>query len=158
MVISIRQANAGDVGILAELNGVAQELHFTHVPQRFKPVDTAAASEWFRLMLGDPSVRAWIAESGGSPVGYVLAVTHDRPENPFCFRRLFCEIDQIAVSPGFRRKGLARALVDRALADARSRGIRDLELSSWSFNAGAHEAFRRLGFQPQIVRFSRTSC
>jgi diamine N-acetyltransferase len=153
-MISVRQAGEGDVELLAELNRFVHEVHLNRMPQRFKPAETDAVSEWFRSMIQKPAVRAWIAESDGSAVGYVLATTCDWPETPFRSRRMFYQIDQIAVSPGFRRKGLARALVDCVLADARARGIQDIELNSWFFNTEAHDAFRALGFRPQIFRFA----
>lgn len=63
------------------------------------------------------------------------------------------EIDQIGVTPDRKRQGVGRALVRTVLADAHVHGIRDVELSSWSFNQQAHEAFRKLGFAPIRVRF-----
>ena len=157
MTIAVRQGGESDAEILANLNCFVQELHVTNAPQRFKPVETVEVAEWYRKMLQNPDCRAWIAEADGLPVGYALTVFYDRPENPFCFRRVYCEIDQISVSPDYRRKGVARALIERALAEARAIGIRDVELNSWSFNTEAHNAFRALGFRPQIVHFSRTS-
>ena len=65
--------------------------------------------------------------------------------------------NQLAVSPAFRRRGIARALVECVLEDARSRGISDVEVTSWPFNTDAHDAFRSLGFTPKIVRFGRQS-
>jgi ribosomal protein S18 acetylase RimI-like enzyme len=59
------------------------------------------------------------------------------------------------VSPEFRRKGVARTLIERVAAEARAIGIREIELNSWSFNTGAHDTFRALGFRTQIVHFSR---
>jgi ribosomal protein S18 acetylase RimI-like enzyme len=156
-MVDIRLAGGGDVEALAELNRVVQELHVARAPGRFTRPDARAVAEWFRSMVEDPAVRVWIAEDGGQPAGYVLALTCDRAETPFTSRREYCEIDQIVVARELRRRGLARALVERVLADARSRGIRDVELNSWCFNTEAHEAFRALGFTPQIVRFHRTS-
>ncbi len=156
-MIIVRQADVGDAEILAKLNRFVQELHLTNMPHRFKPIESGAVAEWFRLMMENPSTRAWIAEVDGTAAGYVLAVTYDRPETPFCSRRVYCEIDQISVSPEFRRKGLAKALVERVLAEACSNGIQDIELNSWSFNIDAHKAFVALGFHPLIVRFHRTS-
>lgn len=156
MIITVRQGEEGDAEILADLNSFVQELHVTHVPHRFKPSETVAVADWYRKMLQNPDCRAWIAEAEGLPAGYALTFTYDRPENPFCFRRVYCEIDQIGVSPKFRRKGVARALIECILSETHSVGIRDLELNSWSFNTEAHDTFRALGFHPQIVRFSRT--
>jgi GNAT superfamily N-acetyltransferase len=152
-MISVRQAHRSDAELLAKLNLFVQELHCMRMPQRFKPVETGAVAEWFGSMMENPTALAWIAEAEGIAVGYVLAVTYDRPETPFCFRRVYCEIDQISVSPEFRKKGVAKALVKCVLAEARSSGIQDIELNSWSFNTEAHDAFGALGFIPQIVRF-----
>lgn len=156
MVIRVRQGGEGDAEILADLNRFVQQLHVTNAPQQFKPVETVEVAGWYGKMLQNHDCRAWIAEADGLPVGYALTVYYDRPENPFCFRRVYCEIDQISVSPEFRRKGVATTLVKRVVAEARAIGIRDIELNSWSFNTEAHETFRALGFRPQIVRFSRT--
>jgi GNAT superfamily N-acetyltransferase len=157
MMISVRQADGSDAELLTNLNRFVQELHVMHMPQLFKPADTSLVAGWFRTMLQNPAARAWIAEVEGTAAGYVMAVTYDRPETPFCFRRVYCEIDQISVSPEFRKKGVAKALVERVLAEARSTGIQDIELNSWSFNTKAHDAFGALGFLPQIVRFTRTN-
>lgn len=157
MRIKVRQGGEGDEHMLANLNSFVQELHVANAPERFKPVETFAVAEWYGKMLKNPDCRVWIAEADELPAGYVLSVCYDRPENPFCFRRVYCEIDQISVSPEFRRKGVARALIERVLAEARAVGIRDIELNSWSFNTEAHDTFRALGFHPQIVHFSRTA-
>jgi GNAT superfamily N-acetyltransferase len=57
----------------------------------------------------------------------------------------------------YRRQGVARALVNAALAHAEGAGIREVELASWAFNQSAHEAFRKLGFVPKVVRFEFNS-
>lgn len=154
---TVRAAELGDVEALVTLNRWVQELHVAGQPDYFKVVDESAVRDWFASMLENATVRVWLAESAGSPAGYALIVTYDRPENTFKIARSFCEIDQIVVSPAFRRQGIARALVGRALSDARSRGIPDLELTSWCFNAEAHGAFRALGFEPKRVRFWQRS-
>jgi ribosomal protein S18 acetylase RimI-like enzyme len=67
--------------------------------------------------------------------------------------RHWCEIDQIAVDPNYRRRGIARSLNLKAIAEIRTEGIRDIEATSWFFNEETHEVFRRLGFLPKTVRF-----
>ncbi len=155
MTIAIRQADVGDVDALVALNRFVQDLHVAHQPDYFKQADARLVADWFHCMLQNIAARVWIAESGGCPVGYALTITYDRPENAFCPARRFCEVDQIAVSTAFRRRGVARVLVKRVLEDARSRAIFDVELSSWSFNADAHHTFRALGFREKSVRFGR---
>lgn len=99
----------------------------------------------------------WIAEEEGLPVGYILAIVHQGTDNPFCQARHWCEIDQIAVDPKYRRQGIARSLILKAIAEVKADGIRDIEATSWSFNQETHAVLRRLGFVPKTVRFELTS-
>jgi len=155
MAITVRQADVGDVEALVVLNRFVQDLHVARQPEYFKRADAMLVADWFLCMLRNTAARVWIAESDGHPVGYALTITYDRPENAFCPSRSFCEVDQIAVSAAFRRRGIARALLDCVLEDARSRAVYDVELSSWSFNVDAHDTFRALGFTEKSVRFGR---
>jgi GNAT superfamily N-acetyltransferase len=156
MSTTVRAAVPGDEALLAVLNGFVHEVHVAHRPEYFKPARAEHVAAWFRSILEKPAVLIWIAEEDGEPVGYVLALLHERAENPFCSARRWCEIDQIAVDDRWRRRGIARTLVQRVLTEVRRRGIREVETSSWSFNEPAHHAFRRLGFAPQVIRFGLT--
>ena len=153
--IAIREADDNDVDILVALTGIVQELHATALPEFFKRVDPKAVAEWFRGTLARADVRVWVATSNDVAVGYAVAVVTTRPETPFSVARSFYQIDQIGVSPDFRRQGVARALIERVIDDARARGLQGVELTSWSFNESAHAAFAALGFRPMIVRFGR---
>jgi ribosomal protein S18 acetylase RimI-like enzyme len=125
------------------------------VPDVFKELDALEVATWFRDELASPHVKAWIAASNDSAVGYALAVVVTRPETPFNVSRSFYQLDQISVLPHFRRQGVARALIERVIDDARARGLHAVELTAWSFNDAAHSAFTALGFRPMIVRFGR---
>jgi ribosomal protein S18 acetylase RimI-like enzyme len=124
-------------------------------PDFFRVAPPNEAAAWLTSLADAPDSKIWLAESDGCPVGYVLAYFHERTGRPFSHPRRWCEIDQIAVVPDQRRRGMARALVQAVLDEARHRGIRDIELSSWSFNVEAHETFRRLGFKAKLIRFER---
>lgn len=156
-MITLRRANGDDAQTLAVLAQSVHELHVAAVPHHFKPVDSEPFADWYRALLARDDVRAWIAFSGDVPVGYAVAIAYSRPENLLALARSYSELDQIGVLPSFRMKGVARALVEMVLEDARARGIRDVELSSWSFNQDAHKAFAALGFAPKVVRFARPS-
>ena len=152
----IRTAAVGDETVLAGLNRFAQNLHVERRPDLFRAARGQEVAAWFRSRLEDPATNAWIAEDSDAPVGYLIAVLHDRPAGPFTVARRFCEIDQIAVDPTRRGQGIARALMVQALAQARTDGIHEIEATSWSFNDRAHAMFRRLGFVPKTVRFELT--
>jgi GNAT superfamily N-acetyltransferase len=156
MSTTIRAAVPGDEALLAVLNEFVHELHVANRPEYFKPTRPEHVSAWFRSLLQKPAVLIWIAEEDGVPVGYVSALLHEREETPFCSARRWCEIDQIAVDDKWRRRGIARALIERALTEVCRRGVREVEMSTWSFNEAAHHAFRQLGFAPQVIRFGLT--
>ena len=153
--MTVRRAAGVDAPALAALTGFVHDMHLARRPDYFKPTRADEVTAWFRERLDEPTTAAWIAEVDGAPIGYVLAFFHERGENPFRRPRRWCEIDQIAVDPARRRRGIGRALVAAALAEATKRGMREVELSSWAFNTDAHAMFRQLGFEPRVVGFER---
>ncbi len=155
MGVKIRAAIPGDERDLSVLNSIVQDLHVVNRPDYFKPSTEGEVVKWFNRLLQDTSSRIWIADEGGAAVGYVLIFFHERPENPFCRSLRWCEIDQIAVKPDFRRRGITGRLIEKAIMSAAGDGIFDVELSTWSFNETAQAAFRKLGFVPKIIRMER---
>jgi ribosomal protein S18 acetylase RimI-like enzyme len=55
-------------------------------------------------------------------------------------------ITQICVMPEFRRRGLGRVLIERAMEQARRMGLRSATLTVTRENAGALGLYQRLGF------------
>ena len=153
----VRRATHGDEGALARLNGVVQDLHVTARPDQFKSASYEALRAFHLELLGNPEATHWLAERSGEAVGYLLGLRRERAENPFVRARRWYEIDQLAVAPESRRQGVARALVAAALAEAAAEGFELIELASWNFNGAAQAAFRRLGFEPKMLRFERKS-
>ena len=153
--MTVRPAGVGDDHALATLHPFVHEMHLARRPDYFKATRADEAAAWFRDQLGKPTTAAWIAEDGGTPIGYVLTFFHERAGNPFRRARRWCEIDQIAVDPAWRRRGIGRALIGAALEAARARGVGDVELFSWAFNVEAQALFRRFGFEPRVVVFER---
>ena len=153
--MKVRRAVVGDEQALAALNRFVHDLHAARRPDYYKTTRVEDVAAWFRERLESPIPAAWIAEENGVPIGYVLALFYDRPDNAFRQARQWCEIDQIAVDPAWRRRGIGRILMDAALDEARARAISHVELSSWAFNTDAHAMFRRLGFEPRMVTFER---
>jgi ribosomal protein S18 acetylase RimI-like enzyme len=49
--------------------------------------------------------------------------------------------------------GIARALMQKVVSEAKARRIEAVELNSWAFNEPAQAAFWRLGFTPKVTRF-----
>jgi GNAT superfamily N-acetyltransferase len=153
MLATIRNAVVGDEGLLAELSAFVQDLHLERRPSDFKPTSVSELTAWYKSLLQTSAARAWIAVEDGLPIGYVLALVNRRPANPFCPEKQWWEIDQIAVDPRCRRRGVGRALISAAVAEAKVLGIQKIEAQSWAFNHEMHELLRRIGFVPKMLRF-----
>ena len=61
-------------------------------------------------------------------------------------------VNKIAVAPAWRRRGVAKALMDDALEFARSRGIASIALEVRESNEGARAFYRTLGFEERYRR------
>jgi ribosomal protein S18 acetylase RimI-like enzyme len=151
----IRAAEERDVDSLAGLNAFVHDIHVAALPSYFRHPEPGRVAESFRARLGRQDVRVWIASVGELVVGYVVSVLRERSETTLSLARRFWEVEEISVSPAHRRQGVARALVERVVSEARLEGAPDVELTSWAFNTDAHAAFQALGFRPMIVRFRR---
>jgi len=149
----IRRAEAGDAETLALLNRTIHDLHLEARPDRFKNPEPQSIVDWFGSLLGQANVSIWLAECDGRSAGYVVAIDYERAANHVCLARRFCEIDHLAVTAEFRRRGVARALVSAVVDWAKARSIARIELSAWAFNGDALETYRALGFSPQSIRF-----
>jgi GNAT superfamily N-acetyltransferase len=157
MRTNIRPAVIGDEALLAGLNRFVQEFHLAKRPDHFRATQPAELAAWYRSLLEKRTTRVWIAEEDGLPVGYLVAILHEAPGNPFVHARRWCEIDQIAVDPSRRRRGIARSLILSAVSWASAERIHQIEAASWSFNSAAHEMFQRLGFLPKTTRLELKS-
>lgn len=151
--LSIRSAVPADAECLVRLNASVHARHLQERPDFFRATDARQLGEWFRDLLGKPTTRCWIAALDGVTAGYVLMREHQREATVFCRERHWHEIEQVAVEPQLRRRGIALALIETALAAAAETGASEVELASWSFNSAAHALFARCGFAPRLMRF-----
>jgi ribosomal-protein-alanine N-acetyltransferase len=101
----------------------------------------AFTSPWkedtFRKLLDRPGAELLVVELDDHLVAYAV---------------LWCILDQgelanIAVDPNWRGRGLGGRLLERVLAIARGRGVKDLFLEVRESNHVARELYRRRGFE-----------
>jgi GNAT superfamily N-acetyltransferase len=152
--ISVRPAAQHDEEVIADLNASVQGLHVEHEPGFFRSADPTEVRLWFAEFLARPDNRAWLAYHDALPIGYATAEIKRRKSNPFSPERRWFEVNQVAVLPAYRRRGVATALLKEVLSVAVAEGVDDLELSTWHFNSGAMQAFAKLGFRPTQQRLA----
>ena len=119
----IRPVGAHETRALAEIHGRA--------------FDEAWEAASIARLLAMPGAFALEAVEGDIPAGFVLARLGGGE----------AEIITIAVDTRARRKGLGRALMTRAGAEALARGAEALFLEVAEDNAPAIALYRRLGFE-----------
>jgi len=122
--ISVRRwRRSADHGRIPEVYGSA----FGHAPW---------PDDWDRFDEFDEG-GVFVAEAGGDLVGFAI-----------CFRRAFHGyISVVAVIPEFRRRGVASALVGRAVAYLRSVGVSTVRVDAYADAPAAVAAYRSLGFR-----------
>ncbi len=145
MALEIRRATPEDAAGIARLNAHVQGWHAAHYPDVFFPdPDPLALEAFFRDRLGEPGVSCFLA---GDPVlGYALCALSGRALSVFSppIRRVI--VDQIAVAPEARRRGVGAALLAAARGLARDEGCDEVLLDTWEGNHDAHAFFEANGF------------
>jgi [ribosomal protein S18]-alanine N-acetyltransferase len=135
------------------LEGQSRRASITIDPARPADVDAVAAIEvtafadpWtrqaFDAAVRERHARFRVARSAGKIVGYVIA----------WFVLDEGEIANLAVAPVARRRGVARALLDFVIGDARSAGIAQLFLEVRESNVAARALYATRGFKPVARR------
>lgn len=87
--------------------------------------------------LGGPGRRTWVIENRGAVVGY--AVTWRAGD--------VVDLQRIAVLPGHRHQGLARALLEEAVAAGRADGADRMLLEVGAGNTAARALYATAGFE-----------
>ena len=94
--------------------------------------------------LADERFAFQLAEADGVPVGYVKL---GPPELPVERRGPAIEIRQFYLLHGWRGAGIAHALMDWAMEEARVRGASEMYLTVYTDNHRAKRFYERYGFE-----------
>ncbi len=144
MNIAYRDGTPDDAGSVERLYRTSFVDTFGHL---YDPADLGAflgeatVEDW-REELADPDMHFRIALVGGAPVGFARVGPGTMPKQ----MDGAVELRQLYLLPEFKGQGIAAALMDWALADARARGARHLYLSVYVDNHRARRLYQRYGF------------
>src|SRR4051794_24039607 len=107
MSVEIRRAGAADAALFER---VADDV-FDY------PIDPATLAAYLAV----PGHHLVVAVADGEVIGQAAAVVHRHPDE----RPVELYIDELAVAPGFRRKGIARLMLDELFALGRELGCHE---------------------------------
>jgi shikimate dehydrogenase len=145
--VDVRRATPNDDATISRLHSALQAYHAEAHPSFFKqPSAHTFPPAMVRDILAKPSNIVFLAEIGGTALGYLYADTMPAQETAMTFPLERLWIHHISVEPNFQRQGIGKALIDAAKSYARSQGIRTLALSVWAFNRVAIRFFEAQGF------------
>jgi RimJ/RimL family protein N-acetyltransferase len=141
---AVRHATGSDVeAMMAQFAGVVAEERWLGTEPGF---DRRARAEGLRGQLAEPATHGvFLAVAGdgagdgdghGEVVGQIGVHRHDYG---------VAELG-MAVSAGWRRRGVGRALLDAAVAWARQHDVHKLALQCWAHNEAALALYGRAGF------------
>jgi GNAT superfamily N-acetyltransferase len=122
--VSIRVAKA-DLPVLLEFRmGMIADAFADELGRR--PGDAAAvrqANERWLAQHMDRDFAAWLAEVDGQPAGSAAILWFPHPPGPRNLGGLEAYVLNVYTMPSFRRLSVARALMARAIGEARARGV-----------------------------------
>ena len=147
MTVSYRDATAADLPAIDRVFRTSFCDTFAHL---YRPEDLAH-------FLGQFTPQAWaeefnhlgyafrLAEMNGEVVGFVKLGPSSLPVES---SRRFVELRQIYVLKDHHGSGIAKALTDWAIVEARNRGFEELYLTVYVDNHRARRFYGRYGFEP----------
>jgi ribosomal protein S18 acetylase RimI-like enzyme len=143
--VQIRTATPDDERQLLALIADHQDYH--RALESDWPAGSEIASEYLRYLQDECAAfdgGIFVAENAGSLAGF-LCVSNRRgaPDHPD--RHAF--VQDVFVAPEYRRRGIARRLMDAAEMFAASRGVREIRLAVLERNVDARGLYEALGFR-----------
>jgi ribosomal protein S18 acetylase RimI-like enzyme len=132
MDVALTRLGAGDAAVLARL---APEV-----------LDATVNSDWLEGFLSDPGHLMIVACAGELVIGQVAAIVHHHPDRP---PDLY--IDDLAVTPAFRRQGIARRLLDDAMMLGVQLGCAQAWIVTETDNAPARALYEGRNAEPASV-------
>ena len=102
----------------------------------------------FEAIAADPRNQLYVAELGGAVVGcfqltFIPGLTYQGGER--------AQVEGVRVSQAMRGRGIGKAMMEYAIAQARARGCALVQLTTDKRRAEAHEFYRALGFADSHV-------
>ena len=152
MTITTRRAVMDDRIRIMPIQKEIADLHHNGRPDLFRTEAHYYSENDFSARLTNPDHRIFIAEADGEVAGYVFAMVRHIRNHPSYVDFDTFYIDDICVAERYRRHGIATALLERCITQAREAGCRNLELGVYCFNGNAIAFYGAMGMKPVMQR------
>jgi len=122
------------------------------------PVGVDMADSYVELLLkrcSGTSGRVFVAEADHAVVGFIGVIARVDPDEPDEEATPYSYISDLVVLPAYRRRGIGSALLRRAEAYARERGMTLLRINVLAKNHVAGQLYRAFGFSDYRVQLCK---
>jgi GNAT superfamily N-acetyltransferase len=123
------------------------------------PPGEAIADEYLRVMFARCATwagRVFVAEVDGALAGFVSVWGRVPPQDPDEPRAEYAYVCDLVVRAPFRRRGIARALMERAEAYAREVGSDTIGVGVSAGNPRAPALYASLGYRPVHIELRKS--
>jgi len=149
--VKVRPAEAADVAALVELVGATDLWPTSPRARRLRAESEAALPCRLAEIIADPGRTVLVAlEEGSGELAGLIVLGED--EVAALTATPVISVTHLAVSPGHRRRGVARTLLAAAVQAAAAREIDYVMVSAIAGSREVNRYFARLGFAPLVVR------
>jgi GNAT superfamily N-acetyltransferase len=146
-MIDIRETQPDDLESIVALLGQLKSSTALH-----GPVELAEVQKTYREMMRQPRVyRSFVAVEQQHVIGVLSMVLY----KTLLHGGGTALINELVVSRSFRSRGVGRKLIERAVADARERGMDEIEVGTEQGNKTARRFYGSVGFDREYVLFGR---
>lgn len=144
--ITIRKASEKDIDNIEKGIRASWDLHAKVEPTLFdlERIKSSNVQKYYKEALTNKDSVVLIAEVNGTFAGFVKADTETIP-HWFQYNTTFW-IDDIYVNDEYRRKGIARKLIQEIEQEAKKRGIKRMQGRIYKFNIPMQNLLSSLGY------------
>ena len=154
--MQIRPATTGDGKQLSLLFAQVDALHLKARPDVFQAVaGPARTKEWLDSRIKCEEFGLLVADDRGDLLGLVEVVDRAAPSAPLFKPRRYAVVETVVVKETARGRGVGRALMEAAHGWATDRGLNEIQLHVWGFNAKAQSFFEALGYSTFARKLGR---
>ena len=147
----VRAAKPVDVPLVLPMVEKISALHQGWDPSRFAVVEhfTSRSGRWLGEVAADPHGIFLVAEADGRLVGFLIG-TIDQSVPIYRVVQFGC-VRELWVDEKYRRAGVGRMLMNRAIERFLALGIPQIRLETAAVNEPARAFFTSCGFRPSTV-------
>jgi ribosomal protein S18 acetylase RimI-like enzyme len=154
--MNLRAGTIADYAAIRDLLHDSDAYHARHSPDLARLPDTPRfTQEELAELLSHDTCLVIVVEEAGAVIGF-LEASIQHPERTDEAVAPWCGINNLAVAERWRRRGIARALIETAETWARRNAITQVRLDVFEFNAGARALYDTLGYRTLARQLGKT--